>query len=218
MRTWTLVVSICAHAVAIAAVVVAPIFAIADLPQPRRPLTFETIIPIAVPDVPAPARPRTATAPAVRSIPITEPESFPPDAPAPVADPPADLVAVGGTGVPTDAFDLVGDPVVAPPQPSQVRKHPVPVGGVVRPPTRVVYVQPIYPPLALAARVEGTVILQAVIDEKGSVREVRVLRGQPLLNDAAIHAVGQWTFTPTQLNGTVVPVVMTVTVAFSLTK
>ena len=36
-------------------------------------------------------------------------------------------------------------------------------------------------------------ILQAVIDEKGSVREVRVLRGQPLLDDAAIHAVGQWT-------------------------
>ena len=84
-------------------------------PQPRRPLTFETIIPIAVPDVPAPARPRTATAPAARSIPITEPESFPPDAPALVADPPADFVARGGTGVPTDAFDPVGDPVVAPP-------------------------------------------------------------------------------------------------------
>ena len=61
-------------------------------------------------------------------------------------------------------------------------------------------------------------ILQAVIDEKGSVREVRVLRGHPLLDDAAMQAVGQWQFTPTLLNGTTVPVVMTVTVGFTLQK
>jgi protein TonB len=181
-------------------------------------MTFESNIPIEVPDVPAPARPPTATAPEAQSIPLTEPESFPPDTPSPVADPPADFVATGGTGVPTEAFAPVGDPVVAPPQPAPARKDPVPVGGVIRPPTRVVYVQPIYPPTALAARIEGIVILQAVIDEKGSVREVNVLRGHPLLTDAAVHAVGQWRFTPTLLNGTAVPVVMTVTVAFTLTK
>ena len=149
---------------------------------------------------------------------MTEPVALPPDTPSPVADPPADFVAPGGTGVPTDAFAPVGDPVVAPPQLPPVRKDPVPVGGVIRPPTRVVYVQPIYPPTALAARIEGTVILQAVIDEKGSVREVQVLRGHPLLNDAAVHAVRQWRFTPTLLNGTTVPVVMTVTVGFTLQK
>ena len=97
-----------------------------------------------------------------------------------------------------------------------MRRDPVPVGGVIRPPTRVVYVQPVYPQMAIAARIEGTVILQAVIDEKGRVRELRVLRGHPLLDDAAIQAVKKWQFTPTLLNGTTVAVVMTVTVAFML--
>ena len=61
-------------------------------------------------------------------------------------------------------------------------------------------------------------ILRATIDEKGSVREVKVLRSVPLLDDAAVQAVSQWTFTPTLLNGTPVPVVMTVTVGFTLQK
>ena len=216
MRTWTLVVSVCAHAAAIGALIGAPLFA-TDLPEPRRPLVFESITPITVPDVPAPVRPQEAPSPATQFIPVTEPVALPPDTPSLVADPPADFVAHGGTGVPTDAFDPVGDSVVAPPPPP-VRRDPVPVGGVIRPPTRVVYVQPVYPQMALAARIEGTVILQAVIDEKGSVRELRVLRGHPLLDDAAIQAVTRWQFTPTLLNGTTVPVVMTVTVAFMLTK
>ena len=216
MRTWTLVVSVCAHAAVIGALIGAPLFA-TDLPEPRRPLVFESITPITVPDVPAPARPQEAPSPATQFIPVTEPVALPPDTPSLVADPPADFVAHGGTGVPTDAFDPVGDSVVAPPPPP-VRRDPVPVGGVIRPPTRVAYVQPVYPQMALAARIEGTVILQAVIDEKGSVRELRVLRGHPLLDDAAIQAVTRWQFTPTLLNGTTVPVVMTVTVAFMLTK
>lgn len=216
MRIWTLVVSVCAHAAAIGALIGAPLFA-TDLPEPRRPLVFESITPITVPDVPAPARPQEAPSPATQFIPVTEPVALPPDTPSLVADPPADFVAHGGTGVPTDAFDPVGDSVVAPPPPP-VRRDPVPVGGVIRPPTRVVYVQPVYPQMAIAARIEGTVILQAVIDEKGSVRELRVLRGHPLLDDAAIQAVTRWRFTPTLLNGTTVPVVMTVTVAFTLTK
>ena len=82
----------------------------------------------------------------------------------------------------------------------------------------MVYVAPVYPPLALAARVQGTVILQATIDEEGSVRKLSVLRGHPLLDDAALQAVAKWQFTPTLLNGTTVPIVMTVTVTFSLTK
>ena len=48
-------------------------------------------------------------------------------------------------------------------------------------------------------------ILQAVIDEAGNVREVKVLRSVQLLDDAAIQAVANWKFTPTLLNGTAVP-------------
>ncbi len=104
------------------------------------------------------------------------------------------------------------------PPPTPARKDPLPVGGNIRPPARVVYVQPVYPQIALAARKEGTVILQAVIDENGSVREVKVLRSVPLLDDAAVQAVSQWKFTPTLLNGAPVPVVMTVTVGFTLQR
>jgi protein TonB len=218
MRTWTLVLSVCAHALAIGVLVVAPIFATSDLPNLRRPLTFAIITPIDVPTVPVTPRPQPAqTSTATQSIPVTEPTDLPPDVPAPDAPPPKDVVHHSGTGVPTDGFPPVGNPVIAPPQ-AAARKDPLPVGGVIRPPTRITYVEPIYPQIALASRVQGTVILQAVIDETGSVRELRVLRGHPLLDAAAMQAVAKWQFTPTLLNGTTVPVVMTVTVSFTLTK
>ena len=63
---------------------------------------------------------------------------------------------------------------------------------------------------------EGVVILEAVIDADGSVTSVKVLRSIPLLDDAAVKAVRGWRFTPARLNGQAVPVVMTVTVNFTL--
>jgi protein TonB len=79
-------------------------------------------------------------------------------------------------------------------------------------------VAPRYPAIAQSSRVEGVVILEAVIAEDGSVQDVRVLRSKPLLDDAAVEAVRQWRFTPTLLGGQPVPVVMTVTVSFTLSK
>jgi protein TonB len=92
------------------------------------------------------------------------------------------------------------------------------VGGVIRAPTRISYTEPVYPRLAIDSKKEGVVILEAVLDEEGAVRNVRVLRSIPLLDDAAVQAVSKWRFTPTLLNGTPVPVVMTVTVSFQLAK
>ena len=63
---------------------------------------------------------------------------------------------------------------------------------------------------------QGVVILEAVIDAKGAVASVRVLRSIPLLDQAAVDAVQQWRFTPALLNSEPVPVVMTVTVNFTL--
>ena len=63
---------------------------------------------------------------------------------------------------------------------------------------------------------QGTVILEAVINEQGEVSQVRVLRSVLLLDEAAMNAVRQWRFTPTLLNGQAVPIVMTVTVSFQL--
>jgi protein TonB len=75
---------------------------------------------------------------------------------------------------------------------------------------------PVYPDVAMRARISGMVILEAVIDAEGRVANVKVLRSVPLLDQAAIDAVRQWEFTPTRLNGVAVPVVMTVTVNFTL--
>jgi protein TonB len=77
-------------------------------------------------------------------------------------------------------------------------------------------VAPIYPPIAQAARVSGVVIVEALIAEDGSIRDVKVLRSVPLLDAPALEAVRQWRFTPTLLNGVPVQVIMTVTVTFTL--
>jgi TonB family protein len=96
------------------------------------------------------------------------------------------------------------------------RLAPVRVGGEIRQPMRIVDVKPIYPAVAREARLQGIIILEATIDEQGNVADAKVLRGQPLLNDAALEAVRQWKYTTTLLNGVPVPVIMTVTVTFTL--
>jgi protein TonB len=70
--------------------------------------------------------------------------------------------------------------------------------------------------MAQAARVQGVVIIEALINSIGDVVHARVLRGQPLLDQAAIEAVQQWQFTPTVVKGVPTPVIMTVTVNFVL--
>jgi TonB family protein len=95
-----------------------------------------------------------------------------------------------------------------------VPANAVRVGGGIAPPTKLKNMSPVYPPDALAARVAGVVIIEAVIGEEGKVRNTRVLRSIPMLDAAATEAVRQWEFTPTLLNGVAVPVVMTATVNF----
>lgn len=96
------------------------------------------------------------------------------------------------------------------------RQPPVRVGGNIPVPTKVKDVKPVYPAEAQAARVQGVVIIEALIGVDGKVQNARVLRSIPLLNDAALDAVSQWAFTPTVVNGVPMPVIMTVTVNFTL--
>ena len=70
--------------------------------------------------------------------------------------------------------------------------------------------------IAQSARVQGIVIIEATIGPSGAVQDAKVLRSIPLLDQAALDAVRQWQFTPTLLNGVPVPVIMTVTVQFTL--
>jgi protein TonB len=90
------------------------------------------------------------------------------------------------------------------------------VGQGVREPRKIVDATPVYPTLALSVKVEGAVILEAVINERGVVERLKVLKSVPLLDAAAIDAVSRWRYTPTLLNGTPVSVLMTITINFTL--
>lgn len=94
---------------------------------------------------------------------------------------------------------------------------PVRVGGRVKEPRRLYTPSPEYPILAKQARVEGTVVIEAIIDVNGNVIEAKVVSGPALLMKAALEAVKQWKFEPTYLNEQPVPVDLIVTVEFHLT-
>lgn len=95
-------------------------------------------------------------------------------------------------------------------------KGAVKVVGEIKPPKPIKIVKPVYPEIARQARVEGVVMLNVRTDEYGRVVRVKVLRGAPLLNDAAIDAVEQWIYEPFILNGKPRQVVFTATVPFNL--
>lgn len=77
-------------------------------------------------------------------------------------------------------------------------------------------VQPAYPALARSARIQGVVVLQAVISKQGTIENLKILRGHPMLAPAAIDAVRQWRYRPYILNGEPVEVETQITVNFSL--
>ena len=116
----------------------------------------------------------------------------------------------------------LGPPPPPPPPPPGIAPTsssgltPVRVGGNIRTPAKVKDVPPVYPADAFAARITGVIILEVTIDTGGRVSDAKILRSIPPLDSAALEAVRQWEFTPTELNGMRVPVIMTVTVNFTL--
>ncbi len=105
--------------------------------------------------------------------------------------------------------------------PPQTPKSPMPperiqVDNEVQQANLVRQVKPPYPPLARQARIQGAVILEAIISRQGKVDQLRVISGHPLLVQAALDAVRQWKYRPTIRNGKSVEVVTTITVNFNL--
>jgi periplasmic protein TonB len=100
------------------------------------------------------------------------------------------------------------------PPPKIAATAPLRVGGDVKEPRPLKMVPPVYPPLASKTRVSGTVVLEATLTGEGTVEEIRVLSGHPLLIEAAIAAVKQWQYEPTMLNGIPVPIILTAKVHF----
>ena len=96
-------------------------------------------------------------------------------------------------------------------QPTRVR-----VGGNVQPPKLISAPPPVYPMLARQSRIQGDVVLNAVITKDGNVTDLSVISGHPLLVQAAEDAVRQWKYQTTLLNGEPVEVEITVTIHFAL--
>jgi protein TonB len=109
-----------------------------------------------------------------------------------------------------------GTAVPSPPPQPQPTKRIVRVGSLLKAPRQTYSIDPEYPTLALETHIRGTVVVEAVIDEKGNVVQARVVSGHPLLIGAALKAVQQWKYEPTSLNGQPISVVMQVQVHFSL--
>jgi periplasmic protein TonB len=116
---------------------------------------------------------------------------------------------VGGTGTGTEGNGTGG--VEAPPS------GPMRVGGDVKAPVPTTRVDPVYTEAARKARLNGIVVVEAVIDRNGNVDQARVVKGLPLgLGESAVAAVRQWKFKPGTLNGQPVDVIFNLTVNFKV--
>jgi len=221
--TGSVPISIAAHLVAVLLFLIIPLTANVDLPELAANLPdYIRATPIPPPPPPpAPRLPGSATpTPSVTTNPDLPPPSVP-DAIKPEIEragvPVPDIGQPPGEGVPDGIGIVTGDrPVVLTPPdpprpPAQVRVADLPVS-----PKKVVDVRPQYPEIARAARVEGTIIMEAVLDTSGRVTQLRLLRSVPMLDQAALDAVRQWRYTPSLYGGRPVSVLMTITVRFTL--
>lgn len=123
-----------------------------------------------------------------------------------------------GSGGNSDLIRMftIARPEPAPPPPPETAKTRVFVGGVVQQARATFQPDPIYPLIAVRARVTGTVRLAAVISEQGVIEELRVVEGHPMLIEAATQAVRQWRYRPLVLNGVPHKVDTTIDVHFRL--
>jgi periplasmic protein TonB len=217
----TLAVSIVAHALILAAVIVVPLLATDTLPKLTDSVIFTTdAAPPPAPPPPVVNRTTTTAKPTPGNVaPVEPPDQIVDEDLRPssvecagcVVDPDAVTAFFGPEGG-------TGPGVPQPPSPPPpVPQKPVRVTAL-NMPTKVRDVAPVYPAIAKAAGVEGMVIIEAVIAVDGTVRDARVLRSVTLLDHAALDAVKQWRYAPTRLNGVAVPVIVTVTVHFRLQR
>jgi protein TonB len=218
--------SIGVHVLAILGIIVVPLLLDAPLPgqQLETRAFFASPLDLAPPPPPPPPPPaRTEARP--RSSSSARPTQFFAPAATPVETIPESALDLGlDGGVPGGVEGGVPGGVVGgviaglPDAPAPPAAKPVWVGGAVKEPRKLKDVRPVYPDIAVQARVQGVVILECVIDPTGRVVDAKVLRGNPILDDAAVAAVEQWVYTPTLLNGQPVSIMMTVTVQFRISE
>jgi protein TonB len=223
-RGWTTLASFGVQALVVGGLLVLPLLYTQGLPQ------FKLLGPLIAPEPPpAPAPPshaHSANSPmsnlssdgriiAPGSLPDTINQLNETSAPPPVDA--GGLGIRGGTGdrnAANSVFGSIGNALyaVAPPPPAA---HPPRVSRMMEG-NLIHRVQPIYPPLARQARIQGEVVLRAMISREGTIEGLQVVSGHPMLAPAAVDAVRQWRYRPYYLNGEPVEVETQVTVKFVL--
>ena len=119
---------------------------------------------------------------------------------------------------------IIGNVSAAPPPPPAVKEvkpttpQRIRVGGNVQAANLIKRVVPAYPPLAKQARISGTVRFTAIIGKDGTIQNLQLISGHPLLVPAATAAVKQWLYKPTLLNGEPVEVITQIEVNFTLSQ
>lgn len=224
------VASFVVHGLVITSLVIAPLYFTQSLDFQSFQNTW-LVAPMPPPPPPPPAAPMvqqvvksmarlmvggklTAPIAVPKRVVVFKEQSLPPD--------PGVVGVVGGVpgGIPGGQADGVlggivgstGGASTAPPPPTV--KKILRIGGDLKPPRQIFAPQPEYPVIAKQAHIQGTVTIDAVIDEHGNVVQARVVSGPPLLIPSAMEAVLQWKYQPTYLDGEPISVAMNVQVHF----
>jgi periplasmic protein TonB len=218
----TVPISIALHLVALLLFLIIPLTANMILPDPAADLPeYMRVAPMPPPPPVVRVRPPT-TAPALDTptnaalTPTSAPPAITPEPPLPGVPEVGAISGVGGSGsAPFGEVITTRPTIVPPPEPprpvTQVRVADLPVT-----PKKIVDARPVYPEIARAAHIEGTIIMEAVLDTSGRVTQLRVLKSVPMLDQAALDAVRQWRYTPSLYGGHPVSVLMTITMRFQL--
>jgi periplasmic protein TonB len=230
-KPWTVAVSMLFQVAFLTILILIPLIYTEALPK-----TMMATLLVAPPPPPPPPPPPVATT-VVHVKPVAHlmdagklvaPKAIPKDVKIIKEDEEPDMGAVGVAGgvpggVPGGQMGgviggVIGGMGAAPPPPKPKPNGPIKVGGQVQAARIVNRVQPLYPPLARQTRISGTVRLHAIISKDGTIQQLEVLSGHPLLQAAALDAVRQWRYQPTLLNGDPVEVDTTIDVIFSLNQ
>jgi protein TonB len=243
-RSWTTLLGMAGQAVAVTGLIVVQMVGTDALPRPESLVhLFTPTAPLGPP--PPPPASGAAQRPVRRALQLRDgvlaaPTSVPPRA-LEIEEPPlaGSETGVPGRGVqggipggveggipgglPLTAGRHVPPPVAvirpveaAPALPKPAEPQRIRRGGEVQAALLIHKALPVYPPLARQARISGAVELLAVVGTDGRIRQLQLVSGHPMLAAAAIEAVRQWVYRPTQLNGDPVEVMAPIIVTFSL--
>jgi protein TonB len=230
-KPWTVVVSMLFQILFLAILILIPLIYTEALPKTM----MATMLTAPPPPPPPPPPPVAATIVHVKpqvhlmdSGKLMQPKVIPKEVKIIKEDAEPDMGSVGMTGgVPGGVAGgsmggvlggVIGGMGTAPPPPRPRQTGPLRVGGNVQAAKIINRPTPVYPPLARQTRISGTVRLHAIIGKDGTVQQLEVLSGHPLLQQAAMDAVRQWRYQPTLLNGEPVDVDTTIDVIFSLNQ